>query len=246
MKRTLLMTILAGTTLVVSGCAVYPEQDSYYDPPIVRVAPPPPLVEVVGPPPVLDYVWIGGYWNWIGTRYVWVPGRWEAPKPGYVWIPHRWERHGDHWRPYGGRWEPERHLHIVPPPIIEHRPPLAPQPLRLEPRPFSGVMPRPTERPEPPRIEPESRRVWSVTTVLATCAGKSDTRTGAGVIAMATAVRTFVKVSAPDHSAGGSSSPSSWILRVSVLRPMPNSCAASARRPPVTASARRISVASKA
>ncbi len=40
------------------------------------------------------------------------------------------------------------------------------------------------------------------------------------------------------------SSLSSWILRVSVLRPQPSHCAASERRPPVWASARRISVRS--
>ncbi len=45
---------------------------------------------------------------------------------------------------------------------------------------------------------------------------------------------------APLRSSG--SSPSSWILRVSVLRPQPSHAAASMRWPPVCASARRISV----
>ena len=82
MKPLPLMTILAGTTLLFAGCATYPEYDPYYEPPIVRVAPPPPRVEYVGPPPVVGYVWIGGYWDWVGTRYVWVPGRWVEPRPG--------------------------------------------------------------------------------------------------------------------------------------------------------------------
>lgn len=180
MKRTLLMTILAGTMFAVAGCAVYPEQDPYYDYDalVVRVPPPPPLVEYVGSPPVVGYVWIGGYWNWIGTRYVWVPGRWEAPRPGYVWVPRRWERYDDHWRPHGGRWEPERRSpfsppppsrieYRAPPPAKELRPPppqapAAPPPQRLEPRPFPGVIPRPPERPEPPRLEPENRRPMEV------------------------------------------------------------------------------------
>jgi hypothetical protein len=41
------------------------------------------------------------------------------------------------------------------------------------------------------------------------------------------------------------SSPSSWILRVIVLRPMPSACAASIRRPPVCARARLIRTRSK-
>ena len=43
----------------------------------------------------------------------------------------------------------------------------------------------------------------------------------------------------PHTSPRSASSPSSWILRVSVLRPMPSRCAASMRRPPVCASASR-------
>lgn len=88
-------------SLLLGGCAT-----TYrYDEPVVRVAPPPPYVEYVGAPPVVGHIWIGGNWNWGGTRYVWVPGRWEAPRPGYQWVPHRWERDGDRWRQSGGRWE---------------------------------------------------------------------------------------------------------------------------------------------
>lgn len=88
-------------SLLLGGCAT-----TYrYDEPVVRVAPPPPYVEYVGAPPVVGHIWIGGNWNWGGTRYVWVPGRWEAPRPGYQWVPHRWERDGDRWHQSGGRWE---------------------------------------------------------------------------------------------------------------------------------------------
>lgn len=164
MKGKLLLTALAGATILVGGCAVVPVDDPYYDAPVVRVAPPPPQYEYVGTPPVIGYIWIGGYWNWIGTRHVWVPGRWEAPRPGYHWAPHRWERHDDHWRPYGGRWErgdPPRV--IAPPPRIEHRAPPPPMPMspqpRYEQRPAPQVMPPPVMRQEPPpRYEQESRR----------------------------------------------------------------------------------------
>ena len=42
------------------------------------------------------------------------------------------------------------------------------------------------------------------------------------------------------HASSGASSPSSWILRVMVLRPMPRRCAASMRRPWVATRAVRI------
>lgn len=42
-----------------------------------------------------------------------------------------------------------------------------------------------------------------------------------------------------------SSKPSSWILRVMVLRPMPSFCAASTRRPPVAAKAAKMSCDSR-
>jgi len=103
MKHKLLLSLLL-TAVVLQGCAVVPEPRPYYGDPVM-VAPPPPRVEYMGPPPMVGYIWIGGYWNWIGMRYQWIPGRWEAPRPGYVWTPHRWDRDGDHWRQSGGQWE---------------------------------------------------------------------------------------------------------------------------------------------
>jgi hypothetical protein len=103
-SRKLLAAGIIAATALLAGCVVAPMAGpDYYE--RVIVAPPPPYVEYPGPPPVASYVWIGGYWNWAGSRHVWVPGRWEAPRSGYRWAPHRWERHHDHWRQYGGRWE---------------------------------------------------------------------------------------------------------------------------------------------
>lgn len=116
MKRTLLLTTLATASVLLGACTTYPVQDTYYDQPVVRVAPPPPQYEYYGSPPVAGFVWITGYWNWGGARYVWVPGRWEAPRPGYYWAPHRWERHGDHWRQQGGRWEHDQRTRQEPRP----------------------------------------------------------------------------------------------------------------------------------
>lgn len=106
MKKTLLIS-LAATSAILSGCIVAPASHPYYREPVM-VAPPAPRMEYVGPPPAAGYIWISGYWNWVGTRHEWSPGHWEAPRPGYRWAPHQWEREGDHWRQSGGRWEEDR------------------------------------------------------------------------------------------------------------------------------------------
>ncbi len=106
MKDTLLLAILAASSILMSACTVYPVQEPYYDQP-VRVAPPPSQYEYYSTSPALGFVWITGYWDWVGVRYVWISGRWEAPRLGHYWVPLRWERQGDHWRKHGGRWEPD-------------------------------------------------------------------------------------------------------------------------------------------
>jgi len=110
MKRALLIasvaTVLGATAL--SGCyvraGVAVPAPAVYVGGTVTVAPPPPQVEVIGVPPQPGFVWIGGYWNWVGGRHVWVGGHWSAPRPGYRWAPHRWERRGDGWHLTGGAW----------------------------------------------------------------------------------------------------------------------------------------------
>ena len=71
----------------------------------VNVAPPPPQVEVIGAPPQAGYVWIGGYWNWVGGRHEWVSGHWAVGRPGHHWVVHQWVRQGDGWRLKTGHWE---------------------------------------------------------------------------------------------------------------------------------------------
>ncbi len=94
--------MVAGSLL--SGCIVAPAPGYYYRGPVVAVAPPPPQVEVVGVAPSPGYVWIGGYWNWVGGRHVWVPGYWGAGRPGYHWVPHGWVHAGGGWRMAPGHW----------------------------------------------------------------------------------------------------------------------------------------------
>jgi len=91
-------------SLALVSCVVVPDQRHYVGG-IVMLAPPEPRVEVIGVPPAPDYVWLGGYWSWVGGRHEWVPGRWSPPKPGHHWVAHQWVREGDGWRLKPGHWE---------------------------------------------------------------------------------------------------------------------------------------------
>jgi hypothetical protein len=103
--------VLAGVSLL-SACIVVPSGRRYSNEvpyagggEVVTVAPPQPEYEVVGVAPVAGYIWIGGFWNWVGGRHMWVGGRWEAPRQGYGYVPHRWQQDGRGWRANPGRWE---------------------------------------------------------------------------------------------------------------------------------------------
>jgi hypothetical protein len=99
------MAVLALASVTLAGCVVEPAP-RYYGPPPVMVAPPPPQDEVVGVAPAPGYVWIGGYWNWVGGQYLWVGGRWAAGRPGFFWAPHHWVPYGRGWRLVPGHWAP--------------------------------------------------------------------------------------------------------------------------------------------
>ncbi len=110
-------TLAAAAAALLAGCVIAPPrpypvaygypQQTYGDPyeGVVGVAPPPQQREVVGVAPAYGYIWIGGFWNWVGGRHVWAGGRWEAPRPGYRWAPHRWEPVANGWRQRPGHWE---------------------------------------------------------------------------------------------------------------------------------------------
>jgi len=93
--------LVAGTLL--GGCVVAPAQ-GYYGGGVVTVAPPAPQDVVVGVAPAPGYVWIGGYWDWVGGRYVWHAGSWGPGRAGYHWVPHGWVRAGGGWRMAPGHW----------------------------------------------------------------------------------------------------------------------------------------------
>jgi hypothetical protein len=98
-----LRTCAVVMTVALAACVIVPDQ-SHTAGGIVMVAPPPPRVETIESAPAPGYVWLGGYWGWVGDRHEWVPGHWEAPRPGRHWVAHQWVREGDGWRLKPGHW----------------------------------------------------------------------------------------------------------------------------------------------
>jgi len=105
-SRTRIALVCGITCLALSACVVTPAPGGFYVGPAVAAPPPPAQAEYYGAPPAVGYVWIGGYWNWVGGRYVWVGGHWAPPHPGYRWEARRWVRTPGGWRMAGGRWVP--------------------------------------------------------------------------------------------------------------------------------------------
>ncbi len=91
-------------TVVLAACAMAPDQ-RHAAGGVVMVAPPTARVEIVGTAPVPGYIWMSGYWAWVGDRHEWVAGHWAAPRPGRHWVGHQWVRQGDGWRLRPGHWE---------------------------------------------------------------------------------------------------------------------------------------------
>ena len=98
------LSLCALLAVAAAGCVVVPDQRHYVDG-VVMVSPPAPREEVIGPAPVPGYVWLSGYWNWVGDRHEWVPGHWAAPRPGRHWVAPLWVRQGDGWRLKPGHWQ---------------------------------------------------------------------------------------------------------------------------------------------
>jgi hypothetical protein len=90
--------------VALAGCVIVPDQRHYVGG-VVMVAPPAPREEIVGVAPAPGYVWMGGYWGWVGDRHEWVPGHWAPPRAGRHWVGHQWVRQGDGWRMRPGHWE---------------------------------------------------------------------------------------------------------------------------------------------
>ncbi len=79
------LALAAAVALTASACVVVPARGYYgggYYAGAVTIAPPAPQVEVYGAPPVAGYVWLGGYWNWVGGRHVLGGGPLGGAAPG--------------------------------------------------------------------------------------------------------------------------------------------------------------------
>ena len=72
---------------------------------VVNLAPPAPQAEYIDVAPALGYLWLAGYWGWVGGRHTWVPGYWSAPRAGHSWVPHGWVRSGHGWHLNQGHWQ---------------------------------------------------------------------------------------------------------------------------------------------
>ena len=104
LRNAIIVLGLALTMTALTGCVVTARPAAFYVGPTVAVAPPAPIVETYGVAPGPGYVWMGGYWNWVGGRHVWVGGHWEAGRPGYRWEPHHWVHRPDGWHMAPGHW----------------------------------------------------------------------------------------------------------------------------------------------
>lgn len=126
-RKIVLLSGLAGATLVLSGCVVAPAYPyrSYQsrvvvtepqvvvtqpqvgvDVEYVQMAPPAPYAEVVTVSPGVGYVWLGGEWIWSGGRHHWRSGSWARPPAGRNhWQSGGWNhRPGRGWQHQGGHW----------------------------------------------------------------------------------------------------------------------------------------------
>ncbi len=77
-------------------------------PPVLPLAyvdtqPPPPQDEAV-PQPKAGFVWVRGYWEFLGGKWVWHGGAWQAAREGATWRDGHWERRDDHYHWVEGRW----------------------------------------------------------------------------------------------------------------------------------------------
>ena len=70
---------------------------------VVREAPPAVRVETV-PAPRPGYQWVGGHWDWRGSKYVWESGTWVKERPGYVYYAPTWVEKNGHWERREARW----------------------------------------------------------------------------------------------------------------------------------------------
>lgn len=94
--------------LLTSACGLFLAASMANAQVVVRIGPPPgSVVETVPPAPHEhpNWVWVGGYHRYDGTRYVWVPGHYAEPPHAHArWEEGRWVEKNGGWVWTEGRW----------------------------------------------------------------------------------------------------------------------------------------------
>jgi len=71
---------------------------------VISETPPPMQQEVIVPAPGPGYVWIPGYWSWVGS-WAWVRGAWVIPPyPHATYVPGHWSHRGHGYVWFSGHW----------------------------------------------------------------------------------------------------------------------------------------------
>jgi len=117
LKIVCIVTLLIGTLILVSGCAVVPRRQrrgravvvagAGIDTKVVYVQKAPPKVMKENRPkkPGGKAVWMPGHWQWAGGKYVWVSGHWEKNPRGKTWVPGKWDKKSRGWVWISGHWQ---------------------------------------------------------------------------------------------------------------------------------------------
>ena len=115
LARLLILALVVGGSLVVSGChargRVYATTPAPHASGVVVYNAPPARRVVVQAPPPAPYagaIWVEGHWQWNGAQYVWMDGYYTQPRAGYVYVQPRWERRGTGWVYVSGDWRAHR------------------------------------------------------------------------------------------------------------------------------------------
>jgi hypothetical protein len=107
--------------LHISGCGVLSSDSGGGDPQnalTMQVGSQPPADKTEDKPasPGFGYIWVSGYWDYIGGQYVWRNGRWVQGKPDYEYVRARYEYDGKGWTFHRPHWKKRKAQEGAPPP----------------------------------------------------------------------------------------------------------------------------------
>jgi len=99
-------TTSASTTTAPTAAAT--AADPQADGVEVHTPPPAPPSETRPASPGFGYIYVAGYWEWIGNGYVWHPGRWIQGKADFELVRARYEAKNGAWIFYKPHWKPRQ------------------------------------------------------------------------------------------------------------------------------------------